>query len=397
MTRTVLLFFLCLYSVSTHAQDTISEAFTNGTVLGNLTLFSYNIDRKNLENAYATSLGGFLKYTTDQKNKLFGSVRFHQSSPIGSNKNKEQTQLFNNENNGSSLTALSEAFIAYKNNNHILKAGNMMLNTPMMNDDTTRIVPWSYRGFSFTSEQFTDTRIQLNYITQIRSHTSDEYDKHSASGEFEDGISMLGLIYEGIEKLSLQSYYYHAPDLYSTFIAQVDYQDVRDSDYLFCAGAQYFNSGEGGKYNHRTSRNGGDDINLIALKAGIDGPQYNFTLNYSRNFGISGIVKGYGGLSKVFTTSMVANGRGNYKPETWMLKSRFDIDPFEYGQSEFAIWLTSTRVHDSRGDDFNAYYTHLRHYFNADTSVYIRFEAIDYLNEYKEDVNYLRLIASYDF
>jgi len=93
---------------------------------------------------------------------------------------------------------------------------------------------------------------------------------------------------------------------------------------------------------------------------------------------------------------MVANGRFNFQPETWMLHSWFDVVPLPYGHSEFALWLANTRVHDERGDDFNAYYTHLRHYFNADTSVYLRFEAIDYLNG-KEDVNYLRLIASYNF
>jgi len=80
-----------------------------------------------------------------------------------------------------------------------------------------------------------------------------------------------------------------------------------------------------------------------------------------------------------------------------MLKSHFDVEPSAYGQSELALWLTHTRVNDPRGNDFDAFYSHIRHYFNADTSIYLRFEAIDYLNGHKNDVNYLRLITSFEF
>ena len=391
--RIVLLILFLLTSLSAETNSTISNAFSKGSVKGNLTLFSYNIDRENAENAYATALGGYLKYTTDDALPFFASARFYNSSPVGPDKNRVSTRLFKDD--GSSLTTVAESYLAYKYKKRVIKAGNFMLNTPMMNDDTTRIVPWSYQGAAFTSEAIADTRVQINYITQIRDHTSDEYNRQSASGSFDKGITMLGLTYEGLNEIAIESYYYHAPELYSTFIAQVDYKHVTSNDYLFCLGIQYFNSGQGGKYNDRESRNGGDDINLLALKAGVDGPFYNLTLNYSQNFGVSGIVKGYGGLAKVYTTSMVANGRGNYKPETWMLKSRIELNQVSGYESEFAIWLTHTRVKDYRGDDFNAFYSHYRHYFTAEASLYLRFEAIDY--KQKNDVNYLRIIASYDF
>jgi len=392
--------FILLLSISflySSENNSFSDAFKNGNIRGNLTLFSYNIDTENEENAYANSVGGFLKYTTDEKNTLFASARFHQSSAIGSDKNREKTALFNNDKNASNLTALSEAFVAYHKNGRTFKAGNLMLETPLMNDDTTRIVPWSYQGFAFTSEVFKDIKIQLNYITQIREHTSDEYIKESASGEFDGGISMLGITYEGLNNFTFQTYFYNAPKLYDILVTQIDYKYVTENDYLFCLGLQYFKSGNGGKYNNAEGNNGGDDIDLIALKAGVDGPNYNLTLNYSQNFGYSGIVKGFGGLSKVYTTSMVANGRGNYKPETWMLKSLYELESNTFGHTELAIWLTHTKVKDARGNDFNAFYSHLRHYFTPKTSIFLRFEAIDYTNGNKNDVNYLRLITAYNF
>jgi len=378
------------------AESGITEAFAQGSVHGQIKLFSYDIDKKSAEDAYANALGGFLKYSTDTNNSFYASVRFHTSQPVGSNKNKEDTALFNNDKNAESLTVNSEAYIGWNGKNRILKVGNLMLNTPMMNDDRTRIVPWSYQGFAYTGKATRDTKVQLYHISQIRSHTSDEYKKESASGKIGSGITMLGFNYTGVNSLDLISYYYYAPDLYSTFIAQADYKLVLDSENLLCASVQYFNSGNGGKYAERKNKNGGDDIDLVAVKIGYTAEDWMITLNYSQNFGISGIVKGYGGLSHVFTTSMVANGRGNYKPETWMLKSSYDFPLTKWGQSELAFTFTNTRTKDSRGDDFDAYYMHWRHRYKTDTSLFVRYENLEYKNE-KSDVNYLRIIASYQF
>jgi len=376
------------------AEYGITEVFEQGAVHGQIKLFSYNIDKASDEDAYANAVGGYLKYSTDTKQPFYASVRFHTSQPVGYNKNREDTALF--KDNGDALTVNSEAFIGWRSTYRVLKVGNLMLNTPMMNDDTTRIVPWSYQGAAYTGEAIPDTKVQLNYIRQIRSYTSDEYTKESASGEIGSGITMLGVQYDGIKNLDLQSYYYYAPDLYSTFTAQADYKIIIDEDDMICMGIQYFKSGNGGKYAQTENKNGGDDIDLVALKVGFDAEDWMVSLNYSQNFGISGIVKGYGGLAKVFTTSMIANGRGNYKPETWMLKTEYEFPVGTWGQSDVALTFTNTRVKDSRGDDFDAYYMHWKHRFNVDTSLFVRFENMDYKGD-KSDAQYLRVIAAYDF
>lgn len=372
------------------------EMDIGGTVHGRIELFSYDIDKAINDGAFATAVGGYLKYNTDTNRSIYGSVRFHTSQPVGYNKNREATGLFNNDKNADAMTVNSEAFIGWRDSGRLLRAGNLMLNTPMMNDDTTRIVPWSYQGIAYTGRAALNTKFQLNYIRQIRSHTSDEYKKESASGEIGDGIFMMGMEYDGFDGLDLQAYYYYVPDLYSTFTAQADYKFIIDRDHMICIGMQYFNSGNGGKFSETENKNGGDDIDLLAVKADFNAEDWMISLNYSQNFGMSGIVKGYGGLAKVFTTSMVANGRGNYKPETWMLKSRYDLPMTDWGQSEVAVTLTNTRIKDSRGENFDAYYMHWRHRFNIDTSLFVRFENMDYKNG-KSDVRHLRIMASYDF
>ena len=382
-------------SVFIMAESTIVNAFENGALQGQIKLFSYDIEKETDEDAYANAIGGYLKYSTDTKYMFYGTVRFHTSQPVGYSNNPEDTALF--QDNGEALTANSEAYIGWLGKKRVLKMGNLMLSTPMMNDDRTRIVPWSYQGMAYTGKAFPDTKVQLYHISQIRSHTSDKYTKESASGEIGSGITMLGFHYYGLNNIALKSFYYYAPDLYSTFIAEANYKFVTNDEDLFCMSIQYFNSGNGGKYAQTENKNGGDDIDLVAVKVGYDAEDWLISLSYSQNFGLSGIVKGYGGLAKVFTTSMVANGRGNYKPETWMLKTQYDLPFFtKWGQNEVAFTYTNTRTNDSRGDDFDAYYAHWRHQFKIDASLYVRYETFDYKND-KSDANYLRIILSYRF
>ena len=392
-----LIYFLILFSPLFLGADKLSDAFTNGSIDGEAKLFYYNVEKETASNSYATSAGGYLKYSTDTSQDFYGSVRFNTSQLVGNTINPHGTYLFNNDKNVTALTVNSEAFLAWRgSSNRTLRIGNLMLETPLMNDDTTRIVPWSYQGLAYTGTAYDDTKIQLYYISKLRSNTSDVYTTKSASGEIGSGITMLGLHYNGFDAFELKSFYYYAPDLYSTFIAEAKYKYIINEERLFCFGIQYFNSGNAGKYNNREDRNGGDDINLIALKLMYDAENWMVNINYSQNYGVSGITKAYGGLAKVFTTSMIANGRGNYKPETWMFKGRYDLPTTVLGNTELALWLTQTRVHDVRGNSFDAYYMHIHHYFSAFSSLYIRYESMNYLNT-TSDATYLRMIAQYDF
>jgi len=378
------------------SESTLENTSFKNNIEAEAQLFHYTIDKKTAPDAYATALGGYLKYTTDSYYNIFASARFNSSNPVGANKNKMVTTMFNNDKNGTALHANSEAFIGYKTSSGVVKIGNMILNTPMMNEDTTRIVPWSYQGVNYTDNITKDIKIALYYINQIRSNTSSRYKKKSASGEIGDsGLSLLSVKYNGINGLHLQSHFYYAPELYSTFVGQLDYEFANKFDTLYCFGIQYFRSGAGGEYARTKSRLGGDDINLVALRAMIDAEDYKISLNYSRNYGDSGVIKGYGGLAKVYTTSMVANGRGNFKPETWMIKSSYNL-PFNSHDSEIAFRLANTRVHDKNGNGFFAYYLHLKHFFNAHASIYLRYENINY-NTNKSDTQYFRAIAKYKF
>ncbi len=92
---------------------------------------------------------------------------------------------------------------------------------------------------------------------------------------------------------------------------------------------------------------------------------------------------------------MIANGRGNFKPQTWMLKTSYNL-PFKSDDSEIAFRLSKTKVFDEAGDGFVAYYLHLKHFFNSNTLVYLRYEDLNYVTD-KSDAKYFRAIFKYKF
>jgi hypothetical protein len=374
----------------------LKEAIQNGSAQGSLKLYYYDIHKAAGFDSYATSLGGHLQYTTKNWNEMYVRVAAHSSNAVGPKLNPQATFLFNNDNDGKSFTALSESFLGYRRNQRVLKVGNFRLNTPMMNDDKSRIVPWSYRGVAFTSTPRQGFRMLLNYITHTRSYTSDQYTRESASGSIEEGVTMVGMQYEPIPELSLYGFYYHAPELYDTGVLQIDYKHPVDDELMFCMGAQYFKSGNGGRHAVTESVRGGDDIDLVGLRASLETETIDLAINYSRNYGISGITKGYGGSAKVYTTSMIASGRANYKPEAWMIDMRYDLPMTAWGHSEIAAHYTTARVHDDRGTPFDAYYAHLRHFINTDSSVYFRYETVDY-GDATSNADFFRIIAAYQF
>ncbi len=373
-------------------SSSLTEAMRDGRVETEGKVFTYDIDKPTPNDAYASAVGGYLKYSSDTNKTIYVGIRFHASLPIGANTNPLKTALFDNDGDG--LVVNSEAYIGWRGEDRSLKMGNLMLNTPMMNDDTTRIVPWSYQGLLYTGKTIPNLKVQLAHVINIRSHTSSEYTKESASGEIGDSVTMLGLHYNGIDDLNLHGYYYYDPDLYSTLFLQTDYQYKLDEEQILCASIQYVDSGDGGEFADSEGKNGGDDIRLMAARLGYNSENLNISLNYSQNFGLSGIVKGYGGLTKVHTTSMIANGRGNYKPETWMIKMLYELPATTWGVSEFGFNYTRTKTHDVRGSQFDAHYLHFKQKFNNKVSLFLRYESFDYLDE-RADEKYLRLIFAY--
>jgi hypothetical protein len=279
------------------------------------------------------------------------------------------------------LTAVSESYLAYNTKETFLKVGNFLLNTPLMNSSAGRIVPWSYQGASFVIKNLFKSSIQLNYINKMRKYTSDKYTDQSLAGKIDDGIAMFGFKHHPIEPLDVHIYYYNAPSLYDSSFVQIDYKDnFLNNDLLFCVGFQNLKT-----YDKQ-------DVDLIGMRTGIFTDYLDMTLNYTKNKGVDK-ADAYGGLSKIYTASMIANGRGEDKPETWMLKTNLFFELIDKHNTEFSVWLADIK---SKSTQYKSYYGHIKHVTNYFAKFYIRYEFKDYEDKTK-DTQYFRFITSFDF
>lgn len=396
--------FLLLLALALRADESAAADEKSLTDLrnfrGNLQLYSYDINMPGeLNDAYATALGGSLGYKSHLYYRFGVELEYSGSHAIGPTKNPELLLLFNNDKLYLHLNTLSQGNLYYQNPTTYFRLGAQTFNTPLFNEDTTRIVPWGATGASITYNRLKELTLIAAAINAIRSNTSAVYREESASGPIEHGLYFLGGSYYLNDANWLQAYYYLAPNLYDSLYLQYEYRRLLFDTALVCFGIQYIRTyTNGGSDSHAdtTSAIDGDDVDLAAFKASMDYAGLDLQLSYSKNRGQSGISNGYGGLSKVYTSSMVANGRDNNRPETWSLKADYDLlQSQQFGTTEAAIWLTKTVYADIPEGDFFSTYAHLRHHFSINTSAYLRWERIDY--DSTDDATYVRIILKQRF
>ncbi len=390
----------CLSTLAIWAQEAAPAGLDLRNFRGDVQLYTYDINLPGSDyDAYATAIGGRLGYKTGPYYRFGIELEYAGSHAVGNTKNAERLQLFDNDTPSLHLNALSQGNLFYQNPTTYFRLGAQTMSTPLFNEDPTRIVPWGATGATITYNRVEDLTLIGAAINTIRSNTSSVYRKESASGPIDHGLYFLGGSYSINDGNWMQAYYYLAPNLYDSLYLQYEYRRTLFDDALVCFGIQYIKTYTNGGSSSQAvtdSPIGGDDVNLAAFKASVNYQDLDLQLSYSKNSGQSGISNAYGGLSKVYTSSMIANGRKNNRPETWSFKAAYDIFHSEYfGNTEAGLWLTKTDYQDVTEADFFSTYAHLRHYFGINTSAYLRVEQIDY--DGIDDAVFLRLILKQEF
>ncbi|NOQ30828.1 MAG: outer membrane porin, OprD family [Helicobacteraceae bacterium] len=362
-------------------------------IKGDVQYYYYGIDKDNTDNSYASAVGGNVEYRSE-KIYRFGILLGWTSSNILNADNAKPTRLFNNDTTEvSNINAISQANIFYQNSKTYFKFGSQKLDTPLLNSTSGRVVPWTFNAVNMLYTPYTHLHIDIGYVDTIRSNTSNIYKKDSASGKLEDGVYYLGLKESLNKHAVLTMYYYNAPKLYDSIYLQYRYSRVHKSD-LYCFAVQYIRTYKNGGDSSNaslTKNNGGYDTNLIGAKVGLFYENLQLQLAMTKNFGLSGIDKAYGGIVSLYTSSMIADGTGAYKPTAYSFKSILDLG--ENIEAELA--LTKVEFDDYRGTAYNAIYAGAKYYLSQYTTAHLRYEKLfpsDTLNQH-----YTRFILKYKF
>ncbi len=372
----------------------ISNKKTNiGQIDTHIELFHYQIHSNkegNIIDTRATVLGGFFEYTSTPLYHFGLGIKQYVSHLIFASKHPENTSLTDSA--GKNINPLAACYLYYKDDVFYIKAGKQQLQTPLINDDTTRLIPFSYFGVTADINIDTTSHLFFGHVSEFRANNSDSYTPYSSSGLVEDGVHFVGY-YKTFSDIKVQAYYYDAPKLFNALHLEVESQHKYNENSAFIYGLQaiYTNDNKKGT-NISNIKNGGGDVKLIAGKFGIKSEKFSYIGSLSYNFGEDGINRGYGGLSSIYTTSMITSGKLKGNPFAKSLKVRHTYKNKIYSS---AIYLTNVTYKDKRYNTINSVYIDHKFKFRAREYILLRFEKQWIANE--PDKSYFRIISSYDF
>ena len=143
---------------------------------------SYYFSRLNnapgVPNANAFSLAAILNVETKPFLGGFGvGVSLFTANSLGFNNNQAGHTDVTLMGNGSSLNALGQAFLQYKNSSFLIRGGDQIINTPWLGASDSRVLPATYQGVYAEVKPLDNLKIYALRVTKWKSRTSNDYFK----------------------------------------------------------------------------------------------------------------------------------------------------------------------------------------------------------------------------
>ena len=246
-----------LSSVS-FAADDLAGAFKEASYSGEIRAMYINIDNDNGTDGKGFAAGGNLGFETAPINGISVGARFYTTHDFGWYDSDEisQTGLVDGDD---SYSILGQAYIKGKFGNTTLVLGRQQLDTPLAGSDDIRIVPNLFEAYTLINTDLPDTTIVLSHVTKMSGWDSlaDDITKFRPMSDAagvggiapDEGVTAGGIIYNGIENLSLQAWDYYAHEVLNAIYLQADFngKGLLGDDIDVNAALQYYTESDKGK------------------------------------------------------------------------------------------------------------------------------------------------------
>jgi len=184
-------------------SNNIKEAFANGKVSGDITLYGESTSKKgnNKNSGYAMGSIG-VGYETDSLNGFKGAVAFRANHEFTEKEKGDYSDGTDPE------AALSTANISYANDYATIIAGRQEIDLEWMSDFHEAVVG--------AITVIPDTTLVIGHSTRFMAVDNDgALEKMADIGD--DGASVIDVKYEGLENTVINPYFMHADDLFSAY------------------------------------------------------------------------------------------------------------------------------------------------------------------------------------
>jgi outer membrane porin, OprD family len=248
----------------------------SGGFFGNLRIGFISAEDDTGDNTDGAAYGGKLGYISPRWNGLSAGATLYATQ-----------ELFDNENgdffasDGSSYSILGEAFLQGNFGNTELKAGRFEFDSPYADTDDIRMVPNTFQGALLSNSDISNTTLYLVHLDEWAGVDADEPEEfNELNGD--DGITLVGAAYEGIENLGLQAWYYWGDNFADLLHLEALYETDN-----YSIGAQF------GSQSDNTSDDSGPDGHVFGITGSytIDA----FTLAAAYNKVSDTVINGFGG------------------------------------------------------------------------------------------------------
>jgi len=214
---------------STFAADSLGEAFNQAKVEGQIRLGAVQSEDDAKKKRSTLALGGELGIKTKAVSAISLGATFYTTNALFG-KNSEGMFLGSEK---KSYSIVGEAYIQAQLGNSMLRAGRQIIDTPFADSDDIGMIPNTFEGYSLLNQDLPDTKIilaKLDRWSGIDSEIPERFTKLEADG---NGVLMAGVIYEGVENTTLQTWHYRLDETEISY-AEAGYESER-----FNVGLQY--------------------------------------------------------------------------------------------------------------------------------------------------------------
>ncbi len=305
------------------------------------------------------------------------------------------TALFNDDNRGlvplrgdnhKSYGIVGEAYLKGEFGKNLIKLGRQEIETPFAQVDDIGMIPNTFEALTLINSDIKDTTIFLGEIQKMAGVDAEVIDKFTKLNGSK-GMQVLGLTYEGIENLSLMSWYYRLSggEIDTISYLEADYEQEFGS-YGYSFGLQYAKQGH----------NIGGSTKVLGGTLSFTAKNMGLTLTSSYNETKDGSAfSGFGG-GPFFSNSeylIIDNGGDNCKAK-W-IGGEFDasilgLDGLSVGLGKITLEQEDKR--DSTEMDLVASYA-----IDKDMEIHLIYSDLKGSNVGEDDAKHLRVYANYNF
>jgi len=213
--------------LSCASADTIEEALKGGEAGGQIRLgYIMQNNTAGAPDTRGAAIGGQVRYETGSWNGASLGIAGYVSQniqPLSGSGDKQNPDFFGSD--GDSFAYVGEAYVQYVRDTLSVRLGRQQIDTPLADTDDIRMLPNTFEALIGTYTGIDKLTLAGGYVTRWAGFDSgdDISGFKRLGGPDSRGTAVAGAIYEGVENLSLQGWFYGIDEVADALYADAAY------------------------------------------------------------------------------------------------------------------------------------------------------------------------------